>query len=154
DEDRIYDPVLVERAGRYVGLVQVHTLLSATTELEIEHARYASPLTGLPGNVIIEHEMLAALDAARRGTPAAIVHADLDNFKSYNDVYGFAAGDAVIRLVAELLGQVFASCSEDLFLGHIGGDDFVVILPAKQDVEAACAEVARRFDERVPAYYS
>ncbi len=148
----MYDHVIVERDGYYQGVVTVRALLEAATELEIQHASYASPLTGLPGNVVIEQRITQQLDAAE--PHAAYVYADIDNFKAYNDVYGFAAGDEVIRLVATILSEVFVGPAfGEPFVGHVGGDDFVVVASAG-DVDRACAEVGRQFDERIRQHYA
>jgi diguanylate cyclase (GGDEF)-like protein len=148
----MYDHVIVEREGYYHGVVSVRALLEAATELEIQHASYASPLTGLPGNVVIEQRITQQLDAAQ--PLAAYVYADIDNFKAYNDVYGFAAGDEVIRLVATILTEVFAGAQfGEPFVGHVGGDDFVVVTSAG-DVDRACVEVGRQFDERIRQHYA
>ncbi|MGO9834910.1 MAG: bifunctional diguanylate cyclase/phosphodiesterase [Polyangiaceae bacterium] len=152
-----YDFILVERESRYLGVVTLYALLATTTELEIEHAAYASPLTGLPGNVVIEHEIRSALAApSERGLPF-FIYGDLDNFKAYNDVYGFPAGDEVIRLVARILDETFSPPAfENAFLGHVGGDDFIVVVHADEDhrVESACSRVAVRFDAEVLALYA
>src|SRR5262249_38215102 len=132
-------------------------LLAATTELEIQHARYASPLTGLPGNVVIENVIGSALD--RIDEPTFLIYADLDGFKAYNDVYGFPAGDEVIRLVASVLDEVLSSIGfEQAFVGHVGGDDFVAILAGgdtdESRIEDACTRIARLFDERIRLHYA
>jgi diguanylate cyclase (GGDEF)-like protein len=147
----LYDLVIVEREGRYAGTVTVHALLEATTQLEIRHAAYASPLTGLPGNVVIEQRIQDALDS---GEDAAVVYADLDHFKGYNDAYGFAAGDDVIRLAARLLSEAFDHQRfQQSFVGHVGGDDFVAVVSGG-DVEGACAWVAASFDAQVRQHYA
>ena len=88
--------------------------------------RTQSPLTGLPGNVRIEEEIDARL---ARSDPFAILYADLDNFKAYNDHYGFMRGDEVIQATARLIGDAARSASDGAaFVGHVGGDDFVVVV--------------------------
>jgi len=85
----------------------------------------ANPLTKLPGNLAIEEEIKNRILAKRT---FAICYVDLDNFKGYNDVYGYAAGDEVIQLVARILKNlVIHSGDEDAFIGHVGGDDFMII---------------------------
>jgi diguanylate cyclase (GGDEF)-like protein len=150
-----YDLIVVEREARYLGVVTVFDLLATTTELEIEHAQYSSPLTGLPGNVVIEHEIRSALEVPAGRGPAWFVYADLDSFKAYNDVYGFPAGDEVIRLVARILDECFSPpVFEDAFLGHVGGDDFIVVVHGADSVEDACTRVASRFDAEVRVFYA
>ena len=147
------------RDSQYLGVVTLYALLAITTELEIEHAAYASPLTGLPGNVVIEHEIRMALGTSHeRGRPLLhLPRGPLDNFKAYNDVYGFPAGNDVIRLVARLLDECFSPPAfESAFLGHVGGDDFIVVVHAADDgsVQEACSRVASRFDTEVRGLYA
>jgi diguanylate cyclase (GGDEF)-like protein len=150
-----YDLIIVEREARYLGVVTLYALLATTTELEVESAAYASPLTGLPGNVVIEHEIRSALLAPPGRGQAFFVYGDLDNFKAYNDVYGFPAGDEVIRLVARVLDECFSPPAfESAFLGHVGGDDFIVVVHGEEGVESACARIASRFDAEVRQLYA
>ncbi|HYF65353.1 MAG TPA: response regulator, partial [Herpetosiphonaceae bacterium] len=94
-----------------------------------------NPLTGLPGNTLIEEEINHRL---RISQPFALLYIDLDNFKAFNDAYGFARGDLVIKLMAHLLADLRQHMGDDeMFLGHIGGDDFAVLLPLDQ-VEPFC----------------
>jgi diguanylate cyclase (GGDEF)-like protein len=125
-------------------IARVKTTLRRASEM-----RALSPLTGLPGNNIeqeIQHRM-------ERGTPVAVAYADLDNFKSYNDRYGFLRGDEVISLFAHVLrGAAQDTAGPDGFVGHIGGDDFVVLIPPEA-AEAFAGRVIAGFDGRVPTLY-
>ncbi|HEV8534171.1 MAG TPA: response regulator [Candidatus Limnocylindria bacterium] len=108
--------------------------------------RAVNPLSGLPGNTTITEELEKRL--ARR-EHFALLYVDIDRFKEFNDHYGFARGDLMIAMLAELLVQTAgAAC----FVGHVGGDDFVVLSQAG-DTEAVAERVTRRFDETVPALY-
>jgi GGDEF domain-containing protein/CHASE3 domain sensor protein len=111
----------------------------------------ASPLTGLPGNRAIEKEIEKRL-AAR--TAFSLCHVDLDNFKPFADHYGYAWGSEVIKEVARIMSEYEALHSDEKnFIGHIGGDDF--ILMARPDrVEAACRHLVGEFDRRMPKFYS
>ncbi len=111
--------------------------------------RDLSPLTGLPGNAGITRE-LAARIAARR--PLAVIHVDIDNFKSYNDTYGFLRGDGVITLCALCLQRAAAVTAGPAFIGHIGGDDFVVLLDP-DDVARFCEHAIAEWDETIPDHY-
>lgn len=113
-------------------------------------ARDTSPLTGLPGNFSIGAEIEQRIATGR---PFALVYCDLDNFKAYNDHYGFMRGDQVIQFSADVLRQAVADTGDDEgFVGHIGGDDFVAITEA--DVaEAFCKSVIDRFDDGILDYY-
>lgn len=113
-------------------------------------ARDLSPLTGLPGNFRITAEIEKRIGARES---FALVHGDLDNFKAFNDHYGFMRGDEVIRFCASCLSTAAASLGiEDPFIGHIGGDDFVAIVPAGI-AEAFCKEVVERFDDGILDLY-
>jgi diguanylate cyclase (GGDEF)-like protein len=110
----------------------------------------ANPSTGLPGNNSIAEAITQALDNQRN---VCVVHADLDHFKAYNDKYGFARGDDVIRFTSDLLKQILMKVrSDDVFIGHIGGDDFVMIIPS-----STCHQVAnsiiQRFDSGICQFY-
>jgi diguanylate cyclase (GGDEF)-like protein len=110
----------------------------------------ASPLTNLPGNPIIEHVIRSRL-ATRE--PLAVMYIDLSNFKSFNDVYGWIKGDHVIRLLAQqLLDVVMSLGGKDDFIGHVGGDDFIVVSTPRK-AECIAQEIIRRFDGAIPEYY-
>jgi diguanylate cyclase (GGDEF)-like protein len=108
--------------------------------------RGVSPLTGLPGNHRIDSEMALRVLAEE---PFAVCYFDLDNFKAFNDAYGFLRGDEVIELLAEALGMAAAETAPPPpFLGHVGGDDFVLICDPGS-AEAACRRALEVFDKRV-----
>jgi diguanylate cyclase (GGDEF)-like protein len=112
--------------------------------------RTQSPLTGLPGNVRIEEEIDARVE---RSEPFAILYDDLGHFKAYNDHYGFMRGDEVIQTTARLIGDVARGASEgSAFVGHVGGDDFVVVVAPEQSERVADALVAA-FDEASAGFY-
>ncbi|MEE8375682.1 MAG: response regulator [Acidimicrobiia bacterium] len=113
-------------------------------------ARDLSPLTGLPGNFRITAEVE---DCIRDGREFALVHGDLDNFKAFNDHYGFMRGDEVIRFCASSFIEASESLGmEGTFVGHIGGDDFVAIIPPEM-AEAFAKEVIERFDDGILDLY-
>ncbi len=115
-----------------------------------QHMRDLSPLTGLPGNFRITTELE---NAVRDGGRFAVVYADLDNFKAFNDTYGFMRGDGVIRFTAETLVNVAADVAgEGVFIGHVGGDDFVVIL-SPEHIETFCEGVIKQFDDGILELY-
>ena len=140
--DEIYDPVIVvDASGSLLGTVTIRQLIMRSTALEVQSAQGSSPLTGLPGNRSIEGWILNALD--RRD--ACVLYADLDRFKEYNDCYGFLRGDEMLRCLARVLSRVLPTLSSEAKLGHIGGDDFVIVSPAA--VSAASIEaMCRQFD--------
>ncbi len=111
----------------------------------------ASPLTRLPGNIAIEQMIERKLE---EGKPFAVCYADLDNFKAYNDRYGYIKGSEMIKTTGEIIyDTVSALDSQDAFVGHVGGDDFVMaVLPEK--AAQVCESVIDKFDRTIPAFYS
>jgi diguanylate cyclase (GGDEF)-like protein len=109
------------------------------------------PLTRLPGNIAIEHEVRRRFEARE---PWAVIYADLDNFKAFNDHYGFVHGDDAIRLVSSTMSDTIKRIGEESdFLGHIGGDDFIIVT-SPQRAENLARTVAETFDRDVPALYT
>lgn len=109
-----------------------------------------SPLTGLPGNMAIQRELRQSLDAGRR---CVVLYADLDTFKAFNDRYGFERGDQMIKFTAKVFEESLRSHGgEGDFLGHVGGDDFVLLAESHR-AQAIAAEAVRRFDVGVASFY-
>ena len=121
------------------------------TLLRIDRNRLANPLTGLPGNTEIQSEINYRI---AKDIIFSVLYLDVDNFKAYNDVYGFSHGDRAIKLIADILmDNVRTFGSRNDFIGHIGGDDFVVITDP-QHADVLCENIIKEFDERVPELYS
>jgi diguanylate cyclase (GGDEF)-like protein len=115
-----------------------------------QQQRAASPLTGLPGNLSIEEELRHRLAS---GSPFALLVIDIDYFKSFNDHYGYARGDDAIRAVARILvDQAQRHGGSEDFVGHIGGDDFVVITKPGR-AEALAEDIIQDFDNTSPSFY-
>jgi diguanylate cyclase (GGDEF)-like protein len=113
-------------------------------------ARDTSPLTGLPGNFRIGQEIEERIET---GAPFALVYCDLDNFKAFNDHYGFMRGDQVIKYSGEVLQAAAEEVGDpNAFVGHIGGDDFVAVVDGHL-AEAYCKAVIERFDDGVLDFY-
>lgn len=113
--------------------------------------RKVSPLTGLPGNVQIQAEMKKRL---LKNEVFAIIYLDLDNFKAYNDVYGFSSGDEIIKFTAKTISHSVHNIeNSDNFVGHIGGDDFVAII-SKSDYDKICQNIIIEFDKGIQNYYT
>ena len=126
-------------------LARVRSVLRRTTQ-ELE----ANPLTRLPGNISIQREIESRL-AAR--APIAVCYADLDRFKAFNDHYGFARGDQAIRHTAQLLLEAVKQRGEpNDFVGHIGGDDFVLVTVPDRS-EAICRYIVEKFDATIQLLY-
>ncbi|MTD33788.1 EAL domain-containing protein [Paludibacterium sp. dN 18-1] len=143
----LVDGFIITEQGGYLGMGTGFDLMRKITELQISAARYANPLTGLPGNVPISETVDRLLEAQ---VPFVVAHADLDNFKPFNDLYGYAAGDGLIELVGQLL-SVHVDSDRD-FVGHIGGDDFVVLMQSS-DWEARLHGMLEAFDEAVKMHF-
>ncbi|MEW9122128.1 MAG: EAL domain-containing protein [Thermotaleaceae bacterium] len=151
EEESLYDYIIVSKSGKYFGIVTVKDLLQKTTEIQLSHAKYANPLTGLPGNVLIEQQLSSLLN---NQSPYSVLYFDLDNFKAYNDAYGFENGDRVIEMTAQVIQQRIEAVEiQDSFLGHVGGDDFIAILPTYH-IQKLCEAIIERFDKRVPEFYT
>ena len=113
--------------------------------------RRVSPLTGLPGNVQIHAELKKRWFS---NEPFAVLYLDLDNFKAYNDVYGFIKGDEIIKFTARtIVRNVHALENNDCFVGHIGGDDFVAIV-SETDYDKICQDIITEFDSSILDYFT
>ncbi|MCG8352993.1 MAG: response regulator [Chloroflexales bacterium] len=111
----------------------------------------ANPSTRLPGNVVIERSIRRRID---QQTPFAVCYSDLDNFKAYNDTYGFLKGDSLIQQTARVLTTaVREHGNPDDFVGHIGGDDFIIITTPDR-VAMICRHAIAHFDAMAPLFYS
>ncbi|MBK1678971.1 hypothetical protein CKO20_01065 [Rhodocyclus tenuis] len=139
---------IIVSGGRYLGVGSARDLMREVTAMQMEAARYANPLTELPGNVPINKHIDSLLG---NGEWCAIGYCDLDNFKPFNDVYGYAKGDAVIRLCGRILAD---SCDEQRdFLGHIGGDDFILVFRS-EDWRGRCEQALARFAQEIRGFFS
>lgn len=128
-------------------LARVRTHLRRATQ-----QKCFSPLTGLPGNVIIEAEIKKRL--LQPDSTFAVLYLDLDNFKSYNDTYGFVKGDELLRTTA----NIFRNCIQrqsplQSFVGHVGGDDFIAIVTVEV-MHQVCRSVITEFDATVGSFYN
>lgn len=141
------DFVIVNANGDYLGMGNIVDLLREITAIQVRQARHANPLTGLPGNILI-NETLASYLAAEQGFAAAYV--DLDNFKAFNDAYGYARGDHIIISLSRLLQAQVENAGG--FIGHIGGDDFMMLLPLEH-WESVCQQILHSFEVMAPGFY-
>ena len=139
---------IITDRGAYLGMGSVQDLVREVTAMQMEAAKYANPLTQLPGNVPINQHIDNLL---ADGEACCIAYCDLDHFKPFNDVYGYAKGDEVIKLTARVISEV---CDRELdFFGHIGGDDFVVIFRSEDWVER-CNRALTRFGSEILSFFS
>ncbi len=147
DQRYLSDGFIITRDGRYAGVGTGEALVRRVTELRIEAARYANPLTLLPGNIPIAEHITRLLDARQ---PFMAAYCDLNHFKPYNDQYGYFRGDRMIRLVASTLMR-HAEPRWD-FVGHVGGDDFVMLLQS-DDWEQRCRDIVSEFNSACRALF-
>lgn len=111
----------------------------------------SSPLTNLPGNYAIQQVISTRLESKE---PIAVIYFDLTNFKSYNDKYGWIAGDKIIKQLGEIIvNTVLSSGDANIFVGHVGGDDFIVVTRPEY-AEALGHEILRQFDIMIVDFYS
>lgn len=142
EREKLYDDVVVTANNALLGVVPIQRLVDTLARIQIELAKGANPLTGLPGNVAIEEELNRR---KRAEEPFTVIYADLDGFKAYNDTYGFEKGDQVITWLARILSHAAKKYgTERDFVGHIGGDDFVIIT-VPECAEQICKAVVRLF---------
>jgi diguanylate cyclase (GGDEF)-like protein len=126
-------------------VARIRSLLRRAREATVRN-----PLTGLPGNRLLQEEIKHRL---QRGDPLALLYVDMDNFKALNDAYGFVRGDQAIQLLAQLCQEaVQKNGGADDFIGHIGGDDFAIIT-TPDCVDKICTTLIERFDAAAPALY-
>lgn len=147
---KIYDHIIITRNSHLLGIVSVQKMLDTLARVQVEMAKGANPLTGLPGNLAIEQEIGYR---QRIGTPISLIYVDLDHFKIYNDHYGFKDGDKVLLILSRVLIWAVKrhGTSED-FVGHIGGDDFVLITRPER-AERVAQAVVRCFKRLIGKCY-
>ncbi len=140
------DEVLRDGIGNAEARLRLDALLRRS-----DRDTFVHPSTRLPGTIEIEQEIMRRIDARMR---FAVCYADLDHFKEYNDRYSYYDGDRVIRILSKILHDVVkGTCGEAGFVGHIGGDDFIFVIPVEQ-VQATCGEIVGVFDTIIPYQYS
>lgn len=143
----LYDAIIVSDNGTYVGIVTVKDLLETSVSIQVERALDTNPLTHLPGNIPIEQQISNLLFSRNK---FSIMYLDLDNFKAYNDAYGFENGDMMIQAVAKCMEE---SCQNGEFVGHIGGDDFVII-SKDYNLETVFHQITDKFHSCLRELYS
>jgi GGDEF domain-containing protein len=139
---------VITENNHYRGIGSLMDLLRQITDLQITTARHANPLSGLPGNVPISEHINDALSEER---DAVICYFDLDNFKPYNDYYGFGKGDKVISKLAKILVDNVDSDTD--FVGHVGGDDFIVMFDSA-DWQTRCQHILDDFKSLHSSFYN
>ncbi|MDQ7097127.1 bifunctional diguanylate cyclase/phosphodiesterase [Desulfosporosinus sp. PR] len=142
---QLYDGIIVANQRKPIGMVSVANLMKAISERQIQLAQGANPLTGLPGNLRIDQEIRQHIE---RGVPFGLLYIDLNKFKYYNDLYGFQQGDVVIKILSEVLQKAMNVTGQETFIGHIGGDDFIVIAPPA-NLEKLALNILNQFKQSV-----
>ncbi|MEE3393955.1 MAG: GGDEF domain-containing protein [Lachnospiraceae bacterium] len=145
--NHVYDAIAVTKDDIYIGEITIRDLLLALVKVKVESASDMNPLTLLPGNRAITKKILEMFNAGNGWT---IAYMDLDNFKAYNDAYGFTLGDQIIMSAAASMKVCF---QKGTFLGHIGGDDFVVITE-QRDIVDECRKLCNTFRQMILPCYS
>ena len=147
DRHHLLNGFIITDQGQYLGMGTGHDLMNEITEMQINAARYANPLTLLPGNVPINEHIERLLE---NGARFSACYVDLDFFKPFNDVYGYRKGDDVIQRTGRILEQHCDPARD--FVGHIGGDDFFILLQSENCEEryqamldAFSADIAQQF---------
>ena len=113
--------------------------------------RRISALTGLPGNVQIHAELKKRL---AKKEDFSVLYLDLDNFKAYNDVYGFLKGDSIIQFTSNVITDIVRESGVQGFVGHVGGDDFIAVIQDVKNIEDLCQRIIVRFDREVKKFFN
>ncbi|KZC19355.1 MULTISPECIES: GGDEF domain-containing protein [Rhodanobacter] len=147
DQRYLTDGFIITREGRYLGLGTGESLVRRVTEQRIEAARHANPLTFLPGNIPVTAHIERLMRELR---PFVAAYIDLNDFKPFNDQYGYFRGDEMIRLLAAIVTTSIDARHD--FVGHIGGDDFMILFQSG-DWETRCRSIIAAFNERSRALF-
>lgn len=142
---KLYDFIVVVEDDCYVGTVTIRDLLQKSTEMEVTSAKHQNPLSGLPGNLIIEQQLELCLNDLHH---RSIAYIDIDHFKAFNDRYGFEKGDMIIKHLTTILCETYGQ----QFIGHIGGDDFVIIFDGEVHI-SIFEHVIKKFEHDTHAFY-
>ncbi|MDD3413451.1 MAG: EAL domain-containing protein [Lachnospiraceae bacterium] len=147
EREHVYDAIVVTRNSKYFGMVTVKELLETAITIQVTRATEANPLTHLPGNNEIEQKVKNCIASEHA---FSIAYLDLDNFKAYNDAYGFNNGDLMIKLLVKCMAEC---CKNNEFMGHIGGDDLVIIAD-HWGLQKTCEKISKKFSDRVINLYN
>ncbi len=147
-QHHLSDGFIITDRGAYVGIGTGHDLMREITQMQISAARYANPLTLLPGNVPINEHIDRLLEGK---TGFCACYCDLDHFKPFNDSYGYRKGDEIIQTTGSILSRV---CDQELdFIGHIGGDDFIILFQSL-DWELRCRDALDQFAREIEPVFN
>ncbi|WP_191602034.1 GGDEF domain-containing protein [Marinomonas algicola] len=147
DTNAMNNDIIVVENKEFIGMANVKDLLKQITELKIQNATYSNPLTFLPGNVLITQEITQRLNDR---TDFHVAYFDLNDFKPFNDYFGYATGDEAIKMVGNLIKKHTRGRND--FIGHVGGDDFVVIFESPNYL-TTCKTILKEFSRSVKTFY-
>jgi len=142
------DAFIVAENDEFRGCGKFMDLLRIMTNLKMESAQYANPLSGLPGNVPIQKAIQGFLN---QQMPFVVIYVDIDHFKPYNDYYSFDQGDDIIRAMSDILMRHIQPDVD--FIGHIGGDDFIIVSSRVSDYQTICNGVLNEFRKEIMQFY-
>ena len=144
--------ILITEEEKYTGFLSARSLLRILNEKNMRYARDQNPLSRLPGNTIIDEQLNRVINDSRHSH--TLVYFDFDNFKPYNDTYGFRQGDRAILLFADLL-RTFSD-EEGFFIGHVGGDDFFACWESRaiEKVQPVVEKIVAAFSQSVRDLYT
>ncbi|MET0535758.1 MAG: bifunctional diguanylate cyclase/phosphodiesterase [Steroidobacter sp.] len=145
---RLTEEFVITKEGRYLGIGQTIDVLRLITEQQLQSAKHSNPLTLLPGNAAVRSCIDKLIETRKR---FIVAYFDVDSFKPYNDVYGYAQGDQVILHLTSLLKNHFSARLD--FIGHVGGDDFVIVMRSA-DWRDRVTAVLDQFAATVGEFYS
>lgn len=148
ERHHLFNGFIITDQDQYLGMGTGHDLMREITTMQLNAARYANPLTSLPGNVPINEHIERLIE---HGVRFCACYVDLDNFKPFNDFYGYRKGDDVIQLVGRILEAQSEPGSD--FVGHIGGDDFLVLFQS-EDWEQRCKAIIDEFSQEISSHFN
>ncbi|MBJ7555785.1 GGDEF domain-containing protein [Marinomonas spartinae] len=148
EADTLNNEIVIVHNGKFLGTGSLRDLLRRITELKIQNATYSNPLTLLPGNVPINQEVMRRLSNREN---FHVAYFDLNDFKPFNDYFGYSMGDEVIQLVSNLIKNIIEPTRN--FIGHVGGDDFIVIF-SDDHWQEQCQAVLDQFAHQVRQFYT
>lgn len=147
EEEDLYDDVIVTKDDKFFGVVSIRALLMKFVEIQVEFASFLNPLSNLPGNHLINQTLTKAVSLEQ----FSILYFDLDYFKTYNDLYGFNKGDQILLHLTDILKRHVLHNGD--FLGHIGGDDFMALIP-HYNIVPICEIIIKEFDDTIADFYN
>lgn len=152
-DDALYDDIIVTTGQQYLGIVPMKAILDYALSYERKSARELNPLSGLPGNPVISRVLNDAVQSSRQ---TSVCYIDINNFKVYNDIYGFEKGDAMILELSRILVETIKNQRPlTSFIGHIGGDDFIGLTEGDAfELEAIANAVIEGFKAAQEQFFS